>query len=87
MDPTPRIAYERYPAFRVIRDMVRRLNTVDDDFDRQFGAFLALDRDDGANVAAAVAEIITAVRGSGMTAEEHTARPRPEELGGRLNVC
>lgn len=48
--------------------MVRRLNTADAEFDREFDAFLALDRDGGANVAAAVAEIIAAVRGSGISA-------------------
>ena len=48
--------------------MVRRLNISDTEFAREFDAFLALDRDDGANVASAVAEIIAAVRGSGIDA-------------------
>ena len=54
--------------------MARRLNNAEKNFDRDFAAFLALDRDDGANVAAAVAEIITAVRGSGMTAVSSLTR-------------
>lgn len=80
--------------------MVRRLNTADPDFDRQFGDFLALDRDDGANVAAAVAEIISAVRGSGLTAvasltrkfdgfdvDQQNVRVGAAEIDRAVNAC
>ncbi len=48
--------------------MVRRLNLADKNFERDFAAFLALDRDDGADVAGAVAQIVASVRKDGMVA-------------------
>ena len=48
--------------------MVRRLNTTDADFAAAFGAFLAKDRDGGADVSAVVREVIAAVRAKGFDA-------------------
>ena len=48
--------------------MARRLNTTDASFDTDFDAFLALDRDGGADVTAAVATIVAAVRAEGFGA-------------------
>jgi len=48
--------------------MVRKLNTADAGFDEAFAAFLAHDRDDGVDVAGAVAEIIAGVREKGFAA-------------------
>ncbi len=48
--------------------MARRLNTADKSFDRDFAAFLAQDRDDGVDVAAAVASIVADVRRDGFGA-------------------
>ena len=50
--------------------MARRLNIVDASFDRDFAAFLAQDRDDGVDVAAAVAAIVADVRRDGFGAVE-----------------
>ena len=48
--------------------MARQLNTTDASFDTDFDAFLALDRDGGADVTAAVATIVAAVRAEGFGA-------------------
>lgn len=45
--------------------MARRLNNSDASFDSDFAAFLSLDRDDGDDVASAVATIVDAVRVGG----------------------
>ncbi len=47
--------------------MARRLNTTDASFDRDFAAFLALDRDDGVDVAGSVAAIVATVRADGFS--------------------
>lgn len=55
--------------------MVRRLNTTDADFAAEFGAFLAKDRDGGADVSAVVREVIAAVRAKGFDAlKTYTAK-------------
>lgn len=48
--------------------MVRRLDSLDSGFAADFAAFLALDRDDGANVEQAVSDIVKDVRARGFEA-------------------
>lgn len=55
--------------------MVRRLNIADGSFNTDFAAFLALDRDDGVDVATAVASIVAGVRVDGFDAvKKHTKK-------------
>ncbi len=55
--------------------MVRRLDISDASFDSDFAAFLALDRDAGVDVTAAVAAIVASVRADGFAAvKEYTTR-------------
>ena len=61
------IAYER-ADYRECFTMARRLNSADPGFAKAFEAFLALDRDDGVDVAAAVSEVIKGVRRDGFAA-------------------
>lgn len=48
--------------------MARKLNTNDASFDGDFAAFLALDRDDGADVGTVVTAVVAAVRADGFDA-------------------
>ncbi len=80
--------------------MARRLNTTDATFDRDFAAFLALDRDDGVDVAAAVAGIVATVRVDGFDAvkdytkkfdnfdlDEQNAPVGADEIDGMTAAC